>query len=166
MNITSDQLEKLFSQAPGMIYIFVRKPDGSYYIPFSSSKIKENFGCNPEDVADDFSPILKVIFEDDKQKVIESVEESAKTMKPWHCEYRVQLPGQDIKWMFGSSVPEKMEDGSIAWYGFNTDITDKKYQEEELMKKNTDLQKMNSYMTDREVRMAELKKQMETIKSQ
>lgn len=159
-NISNEQLEKLFSQAPGMIYIFARRPDGTYYVPFTSTKIKELFGCSPEDVRNDFSPILNIIYEEDKQKVINSIEESAKDLSPWHCEFRIQLPNEDIRWMFANSIPEKQNNSTIEWYGFNTDISYKKHQEEELLEKNAELQKMNNFMTDREVRMSELKKQL------
>ena len=51
-------------------------------------------------------------------------------MTPWHFEYRIQLPGQPIRWLWAQSVPEKLEDGSIIWTGYNVDITENKKKEE------------------------------------
>jgi len=88
------QFRKLASQVPGMIYQFLQKPDGSFCVPFTSEGIRDIFGCSPRDVKDDFSPIAKAIFPEDLDLVISTIKTSARHMKPWFCEYRVQIPGQ------------------------------------------------------------------------
>ncbi|MGV8059698.1 MAG: PAS domain S-box protein [Smithellaceae bacterium] len=125
-------LAKLTSCVPGMIYEFTKRPDGTYCVPFSTAAIKDIFGCLPQDVHDDFSPIARVILPDDLDKVLDSIEDSARHMTVWTCEYRVQIPGQPVRWLLGNSTPEKLTDGSITWYGFNMDITDRKRAEEAL----------------------------------
>jgi len=125
-----DRFRKLSSHVPGMIYQFLRRPDGTYCVPFTTEAIEDIFGCSPEDVREDFSPIARVILPEDLDKVIGSIESSAERLTPWRCEYRVQVPGRPTRWMFGQSTPEKLADGSIIWYGFNTDITDRKQAEE------------------------------------
>jgi len=126
-----ETFSKLASQSPGMLYQFVRKPDGSYCVPYTSKQINEIFGCTPEAVRDDFSPIAKAILPEDLEKVIKSIEDSAQHLTPWQCEYRVRLP-DGIHWMWGQSTPEKLADGRIVWSGFNTDITERKKAEEAL----------------------------------
>jgi PAS domain S-box-containing protein len=115
-----------------MIFQFTRRADGTYYIPFSTEAIKDIFGCSPEDVRDDFSPIAKVIFPGDVEKVMTSIDSSARNMTVWQIEYRVQVPGRPLKWVLGQSSPEKLPDGSITWHGFNMDITDRKKAEKDL----------------------------------
>jgi len=123
---------KLSLNVPGMIYQFMRRPDGTYCVPFSSKAIVNIFGCSPEDVRDDFSPVVRVTLPEDIDKLIKSIELSAEQMTTWQCEYRVQIPGQPVKWLFGQSTPEKLADGSILWHGFNTDITERKRVQEAL----------------------------------
>jgi PAS domain S-box-containing protein len=120
------QFKKLSSWVPGMIYQFTKRPDGTYCIPFTTEAIKDILGCSPQDVREDFSPIARVILPEDFDKVIGSIEYSAKHLTIWTCEYRVQIPGQSIRWMLGHSTPEKLADGGITWYGFITDITERK----------------------------------------
>ena len=128
------RLKNLSSHAPGMIYQFMKRLDGTYCVPFTTEAIADIFGCSPQDVREDFSPIAKVILLDDLRKVIGSIEYSAEHLTTWQCEYRVQIPGQSIRWILSQSTPEKLADGSIIWHGFNTDITDRKKAEAALDK--------------------------------
>ena len=128
------QFKKLSANAPGLIFQFTRRADGSFFVPVASEGIRVLYGCSPEDVIDDFSPIAKFIFPDDIEKMMLAIENSAKNMTLFNFEYRVQLPGESVKWLQSTSTPEKMEDGTITWYGFNTDITDRKQAEDALFK--------------------------------
>ncbi|HAR49401.1 MAG TPA: PAS domain-containing sensor histidine kinase [Smithella sp.] len=123
--------KKLSANVPGIIYQFQMKPDGSFCLPFSTDAVKDIYGCSPEDIVNDFSPIAKAVYHEDFDKFVESIKLSAKKMSPWQCEYRVQVPGKPLRWLLGTSTPEKLPDGSIIWHGFNTDITQRKKAEAE-----------------------------------
>ncbi len=129
-----NEFRKLSSNLPDLIYQFTRRPDGTYYVPIASEGIKNIFGCSPEDVIDDFTPIGRVIHPDDAERVIADIEYSAKHLTYFTCEFRVQIPGKPIQWIYSKSTPEKLADGIITWYGFNADITERKQAEEELIK--------------------------------
>ena len=128
------QFKKLSFNAPGMIYQFTRRTDGSYCVPLASEGIRKIYGCSPEDVKDDFSPIVNVIHPNDIENLIVEIENSAKNMTAFSLEYRAQLPGESIKWLLAKSIPEKLDDGTITWYGFITDITERKQAEDALFK--------------------------------
>ena len=116
-----------------MLFQFLRKPDGKFILPYSSIGIKRIFGCTPEDVQNTFNLIFKIVLHEDQNKVFKTIEESAKNLSPWLCEYRVQMPGESVKWILGNSIPEKMADGSIVWSGYTMDITEVKIAEENLI---------------------------------
>ncbi|MDD5344122.1 MAG: PAS domain S-box protein, partial [Smithella sp.] len=124
--------KKLSANVPGIIYQFQMKPDGSFCLPFSTDAVKDIYICSPEDIVNDFSPIAKAVYHEDFDRFVESIKLSAKKMSPWQCEYRVQVPGKPLRWILGTSTPEKLPDGSIIWHGFNTDITERKKAEEKL----------------------------------
>ncbi|MEI6574577.1 MAG: PAS domain S-box protein [Bacteroidota bacterium] len=126
------EFRKLSAHVPDLIFQFTRRPDGTYCVPIASEGIKNIFGCSPEDVLDDFSPISSVIFPEDAERVISDIEFSAKHLTPFSCEFRVQIPAKSIQWIFSRSTPEKLPDGSITWYGFNTDITERKLAEDKM----------------------------------
>jgi len=131
LRVNDIRFNKLSSHVSGMIYQFMKRPDGSYCLPFTTAAIEDIFGCSPQDVREDFTPIAKVLWPEDFEAIIASIEYSAAHMTPWQCEYRVQVPGRTVRWMFGQSTPEKMADGSIIWHGFITDVTDLKTVQEE-----------------------------------
>jgi len=119
-------LQEVSSRAPGMLYQFQMRPDGSTCFPYSSSGIKEVYGVSPEDVAEDASKIFSILHPDDLPIVRESLKTSARLLKPWKLQYRVKHKNGDIRWLDGSSIPSKQSDGGVLWHGFITDITDAK----------------------------------------
>jgi PAS domain S-box-containing protein len=128
------RMQKLSVNVPGMIYQFLRKPDGSFCVPFATEAIHEVFGCSPEDVKFDYAPIARAIHPEDLQRVIQAIEISAQNLSLWQCEYRVALPGKETRWMIGQSSPEQLPDGSILWHGFTSDITERKIIEAEMLR--------------------------------
>jgi PAS domain S-box-containing protein len=125
-------LSKLASQVPGILYQFLRRPDGTYCFPYTSRTIQGIFGSDGTGVCHDATPLFKAILPEDRSRVIQTIEASAQNLTPWECEYRVQLPGQPVRWLWGKSTPEKLADGSILWHGYTTEITPRKQTEEEL----------------------------------
>jgi PAS domain S-box-containing protein len=128
---------KITSQVPGMLYQFKRTPDGIFSVPYSNDGIKDIFGCSPEDVRNNAGPVFNAILPEDRDRVSRTIEESAGKLKPWICEYRVQIPGKEVRWMLGNSIPEKTDDGAVVWTGYNTDITERKHIEEALNESET-----------------------------
>lgn len=124
--IGEDEFRKLSKHLPDLIFQFTRRPDGSYYFPIASEGIINIFGCTPEDVKENIDAIFKVVHPDDIGSVINSIEESAKNLTEYSCEFRVCIPGKPIRWILSRSTPEKLPDGSITWYGFNTNISQQK----------------------------------------
>ncbi|MDD5475831.1 MAG: PAS domain S-box protein, partial [Syntrophales bacterium] len=126
------RFEKLTANAPGMIYQFMRKPDRTFCLPFTTQAIRDIFGCSPDEVREEFTPITSVVVPEDLEKLISSIESSAREMTVWECEFRVHVPGKPVTWVLGKSTPEKLPDGSILWHGFATDITENKKSQEDL----------------------------------
>ncbi len=132
----SDLLLKLAQQVPGVIYQFRLFPDGRSCFPFASDSIAEIYEVTPEQVRHDASMVFSRLHPEDFESVSQSIAESAASMEPWQAEYRVVLPRQGAKWLRGLARPERLDDGSVLWHGFITDVSSRKRAENELERLN------------------------------
>ena len=107
-------------------------PDGRTCFPFISEAVRTMYGLTPADLREDATPFFGFRHPEDAARLAASMEESARTLTRWHIEYRLTLPSQGTRWRLGDAQPEKLEDGSILWHGFITDITDRKNAEEKI----------------------------------
>lgn len=127
-----DLFTKVSAEIPGIIFEFRMYPDGHRCFPFISEAVRKMYGLTPESLREDATPFFGFRHPDDADRLMQSIQESARTLSRWHLEYRLTLPGQGTRWRQGDAMPEKLEDGSIVWYGFITDITDRKNAEERI----------------------------------
>lgn len=125
-------LAKLSAQVPGAIYQFRLYPDGHSCFPYSSAGMREVYEVDPEAVLETAEPVLKRIHPEDRPQVLASTQTSAQRLCTWREEYRVVLPERGTRWLRGEALPEKLDDGSILWHGYVSDITTSKTVEDEL----------------------------------
>lgn len=120
----NQQFQSLSDSVPGVIYQYTLRPDGTSHFPWSSGKMKDIYGCTPEEVQNDATAVFAVIHPDDMPHVRQTITESANRLSVWHSTYRVNHPVHGVLWMEGSASPSRQNDGSITWHGFIRDITD------------------------------------------
>jgi diguanylate cyclase (GGDEF)-like protein len=125
-------LDNLTRQVPGVLYQYQLYPDGTSRFPYASQGVSDMYEVSHQDLIHDASTVFDRIHPDDLAHVARTITESAKTLTPWLCEYRVRLPRQGVRWRMGSSNPELLADGSILWHGLITDVTDRKRAEDEI----------------------------------
>jgi len=128
----SKRLRRIVSSVPGVVFQYRLYPDGSGSFPFTSDAISEIYGVTPEEMAVSAAPIRKMLFPDDAERFLASLNESAKALAPWRIEYRINHPSGQLKWLLVDAVPEAGSDHTITWYGFIADITETKAMEAEL----------------------------------
>jgi len=128
-----DLLSNLSEQVPGVLFHAHISPDGHASIPYSSEKIEEIYEVSPEQVKTDNNPIVERFHPDDSERINDSIHEATGKLAKWECEYRVILPRQGLKWLYGVALPQKREDGSVDFYGIIMDISERKRIEENLL---------------------------------
>ncbi len=121
-----DRLRQIARYAPGVIYQFRMRPDGSSCFPYASDGLQEVHGVSPAEVLEDSSKIFTFIHPEDIDRVTQSILESAANMTPWCCEYRVNLSEDRQRWLLGHSTPQRETDGGTLWHGYIRDITESK----------------------------------------
>lgn len=137
------RLQNVARHLPGFIYEYQLMPDGSSSFPYASEGITLTCGVTPEDARKDASKCIRSIHPDDLNRVEDSIRESATTGQLWSCDYRVMLADGSERWVSGSANPEIQPDGSVLWFGYIRDITDRHKVEVALKRKSALLQLLN-----------------------
>ncbi len=125
-------LANLARLVPGVIYQYRLFPDGRSAFPYSSPGMNDIYEVTPAEVREDATPVFGRLHPDDYGRVGELIQESARTLRTFYCEFRVILPRQGLRWRWSQAQPERMEDGGTLWHGIISDITERKQAEERL----------------------------------
>ena len=117
------RLGKLVAQVPGTVYQYRLAADGHSSFPYASPGIAEVYGLTPQEVQRDGSPVFERIHPDDRLRVSDSIQVSARGLTPWACEYRTVLGNGEVRWLADHANPEREADGATLWHGYIHDIT-------------------------------------------
>ncbi|MGB0127259.1 MAG: PAS domain S-box protein, partial [Rhodocyclaceae bacterium] len=124
------RLSKFAANAPGAIFQYRLQPDGSGALCYASAGIEALFGVTPRELASDASALLARIHPDDRAHLIGSREASLRSLSTWHDEHRAMHPEKGEIWVELRATPERDADGSVLWYGFVADITERRRAED------------------------------------
>lgn len=126
------RLQHLSANVPGCLYQYNLRPDGSSYFSHASAGITDIYGCTPEDVRRDATPVFEVLHPDDVPAIWAGIQQSAADLSPWRAVYRVRHPVRGERWIEGSASPERSEDGVVTWDGYLRDVTEQQHAKEQL----------------------------------
>lgn len=125
------------------------RTDGTSAIPFASPGIQEIYDLKPSDVRLDAAPLFSRIHPDDLARVRQRLLFSAETMSLWSDEYRVRHPEKGEIWVAGQASPARETDGAISWFGFVSDVTERKHAEEVLRRQTGEKLELLQTMVER-----------------
>ena len=134
--IIIERFQKLSEHLPGFLYQYQLRPDGSSFYPYASPGIYNVYGVTADEVSQSAEKIFAVIHPDDLGWIAETLSYSACNLTPWVATVRVNNPHRGLLWTHVQSIPEKLEDGSVLWHGYVSDITSLKNAEIKLERAN------------------------------
>lgn len=143
-------LEELSENVPGVIYQYQRFPDGRTSYPFVSKGVEAVLNLTQAQVYDKPGLVFARVHPDDREAMSASIAESAGTLQPWKLEFRVKQE-QELRWVAGLAQPKKLDNGSIIWNGFASDVTASKKTTVALQRANEELQTF-SYSVSHDLR--------------
>ncbi|MGA9567583.1 MAG: PAS domain S-box protein, partial [Candidatus Korobacteraceae bacterium] len=135
-----EQLAHIVAHTPAAIYSFRKSADGAISFPYASPAFESIFGTSAKDLLLDGAQVFSRVHPDDLPHLLATVEESARSMRTWECEFRVTRKEQGDLWIDGSAVPERVSDGGTLWFGCVRDITERKQGELNLSESKRSLQ--------------------------
>ncbi|RUO26076.1 hypothetical protein CWE09_04940 [Aliidiomarina minuta] len=149
MTMALEQRDQLLSRlskwVPGMLYQMIMQPDGRCYFPYVSAGIQDIYGVSPDAVAEDAEIAIRHIHPADKELFHRSIQESARQLRTWHCDFRIQHNKRGLRWARGEAAPELLADGNILWHGHISDATEQKNLENALKEQRLRLQQLAHY---------------------
>jgi PAS domain S-box-containing protein len=118
-------LLNLSNSIPGLLGAYRTRPDGSSHQVYASPGIYDVFGVTFNEVKDDGTPRLERIHPDDLIASQTIMAEAVRTMAPAWNEYRVNHPVKGEIWLETHAIPVLEDDGSIIWYGYTAEVTER-----------------------------------------
>jgi PAS domain S-box-containing protein len=136
--------QHIAANVPGMVYQFMRRPDGSVSFPFVSAGCRELFELGPEEIESDAQLLGNLLHPADRELFSRSMDESAANLQPWEWQGRFRLRSGEEKWVQGAARPERLATGDILWDGLLMDITERKRIEESARQAKEEAERANA----------------------
>jgi PAS domain S-box-containing protein len=130
---SNNRINTIINNLKGVVFSCVNDQDRT--MKYISDGIFELTGFEPDEfIENNKRPFRSVIFPSDQKRVRDDIEEALKKDSTYTIEYRISTSTGAIKWVWerGRGYYEGREIKTIE--GFITDITDRKFVEEELIK--------------------------------
>jgi len=110
-----------------------------------------------------FDMAMKVVHDEDREALVAKFEQTRRDATPLEAEYRILHPEKGLRWVLTRGGLARLPDGSAEIYTASLDVTKRKLAEEELRTRNQELERFNRVAVDRELRMVELKKEINLL---
>lgn len=120
------RLQSVAENIPGIVFQFVRYPDGRFAYSYLSSGIRQLHGLDPETVVEERQDLLDLIHPDDRERYVAVHNDSAKRLRSINMETRHISPDGSIIWVHTMSRPQRLDSGAVVWDGVSLDVTERK----------------------------------------
>jgi len=146
-------LLNLSNGIPGVLGAYRWRPDGSSHQMYASPGIYDVFGVTFDEVKDDGTPRLQRIHPDDLHASQAIMAEAVRSMTPAWNEYRINHPVKGEIWVETYATPVREDDGSIIWYGYSAEVTERHQLQDALKERERQLRTLVENLPDFVVRL-------------
>lgn len=122
----------LAENIPGAVFRYRLRADGAHEIFDMTPGSVAIWELPVSEIGNDPTPIWQMIHPEDIPPMLESVQESARTLQPWHYIWRLTTPSGRFKWLEGRGLPRREENGDTVWHSVIIDVTVQRKKDEEI----------------------------------
>ena len=124
--------QRIATNTPGVVYQYMRRPDGTLTIPFISESYRMFYGRSPAEVQAEPNLVVDSIYADDRPGFEVKIRVAETTLTALHWQGRHLLPSGEVRWVRFDSRPEQLVDGSVICDGIIIDVTEEEQRKEAL----------------------------------
>lgn len=118
--------EEVVSLAPGVVYEFELRQDGSRAFTFLSEGARRLFEMAPEAVLADAAALFRLLDPPAQAQAFDAaLARSAAALSPFDFKGSIRTPAGHVKWIRGHSLASRSDDGTVRWHGMMTDVTER-----------------------------------------
>lgn len=119
---TERRLAEVTAHVPAVVYEAVRATDGTYAMTYVGGDPQSILNMEPGELLAGGATMLAPVPEEDREKLREAFERSARELIPLHVTVRAQVGGR-VRYLSSDAVPLAAADGSVRWNGYWVDVT-------------------------------------------
>lgn len=117
---------EVVSMAPGVVYEFELRPDGTRRFTFLSEGARRMFEVPPETALADASAFFRLLDPPGQLALFDAaLSRSAAALSTFDFKGSIRTPSGHAKWIRGHSLPSRRDDGTVRWHGVLTDVTER-----------------------------------------
>jgi PAS domain S-box-containing protein len=116
------QLGRIYANIPGVVYQLRVDADRKLRFVYMSDRSIDVFGFTPDALYADAGRIFATCHAEDKRHFADTMMAAARKLARWDCEFRIAVGG-GMRWLRGSALPTRAEDGAVLWDGVFVDVT-------------------------------------------
>lgn len=133
--------------APGLVYRFLLRDDGSQAFPYLSRGCQALLGVSPQWLRRQPGGLAALIVEEDRASFAAGMRESARRLSTWNWEGRIRIESwHDIKWINLRAAPRRLAGVGVQWEGLMTNITHGKLAEQEILQSRRQLAELSAHV--------------------
>lgn len=123
------RFQNVSNNIPGAIFRYVLHSDHTDSVTYMNQGCQEIWELEPEAVIENASLLWQMVNPEDRETMWSLVLQSAATLHPWVCEWRITTASGQQKWLQGIGRPERYSNGDVAWDTLILDTSDRKRME-------------------------------------
>ncbi|MDQ2794700.1 MAG: PAS domain S-box protein, partial [Bacteroidota bacterium] len=116
---SNQRFRTLAENVPGVLYEWRKHNSGPFQFDYTSPKVRELFGIEPEDL----NRITDFIHPDELEGFLQNLDHATRHHLPWTYEGRLVVPGQPVRWFRGYAIVTETGLGWVKYSGILLDIT-------------------------------------------
>lgn len=139
------RLRSLAANVPGMVFQFVRRPDGALTLPYVSQGSLAVWGFEARRLQAEPGLLLMHIEPKDRKELEQRIRVSARNLSPLNWEGRLVFGLAEVKWINLRATPRSSGDGGVLWDAMAFNITATKNAEQELLESREQLERLAAH---------------------